>query len=102
MKGKFTWFPDYSNWCEGEVDGVQFQAKLFDEPSVFGINEGRVSKLSIPGASYDRGWDYREDNAKVSNVVEFLENAPFRFKGKEEKSYSMDEYRDLLRRDGKL
>ena len=47
----------------GTIDGCEFQAKVYDLPSNFGINEGRVSKLLLrstdgsPFAAYDRGWD---------------------------------------------
>ncbi len=41
---------------------VSYEVKVYDVGSVFGINEGRISKLwlSINGkmvANYDRGWD---------------------------------------------
>ena len=54
------------NWIEGEIDDCRFQAKVFDDGSRFGINDGRVSKLMVwetdlspAGAiiNYDRGWD---------------------------------------------
>jgi len=65
------------NWVTGQVDGHWFQAKVFAEPSEYGINEGRVSKLTIsktdswPGfdpkklvMNYDRGWDFGRKNNK--------------------------------------
>lgn len=58
---KLTMFPDYINWVEGYADNTFFQAKLYDEPSVHGIDGGRVSKLYITdGVNYDRGWEYGE------------------------------------------
>lgn len=45
---------------------VHWWAKVYDEPSEYGINEGRVSKLMIKidgvtTLSYDRGWDLEPD-----------------------------------------
>lgn len=81
---KLTMFPDYINWVEGYEDNTFFQAKLYDEPSPFGIDGGRVSKLFISGgANYDRGWDYGSDHALVAPVVNYLESTPKRFEGKE-------------------
>lgn len=76
-------------WVSGVVDNGDygFQAKVFDEGSIYGINEGRVSKLSIwegewQGLShcfvnYDRGWDI-EPNTETHKevyqaVIQFLE-----------------------------
>lgn len=45
---------------------LKYEAKVFDEDSVFGISKGRVSKLTIWDiesekmiVNYDRGWDIR-------------------------------------------
>lgn len=43
----FTKFESGTNWCEGKIGKYNFQAKLFNEGSTFGIKDGRVSKLSI-------------------------------------------------------
>lgn len=47
-----------------EFDGVrcEYWVKHFDDPSQFGIDEGRISKLAIAVdgklvLNYDRGWD---------------------------------------------
>ena len=46
------------NWQIGTIDGIKFNAKVYDEGSEFGINEGNVSKLWVDGHfNYDRGWD---------------------------------------------
>ena len=34
-------------WYEGCMDGYHYQAKVYDEGSIYGINEGRISKLWI-------------------------------------------------------
>ena len=50
-----------------EVDGKKYRAQMvrFEEPSIYGIRKGRISKLWVRGAdgtvviNYDRGWDIR-------------------------------------------
>lgn len=85
MKAEFTEFNNNDNWVEGKVENYKFSAKIFDEGSEFGINEGRVSKLTIIDendnciVNYDRGWDIKpeEKYTKYYNaVMELLENAP--------------------------
>lgn len=51
-------------WYTGWTGAYLFEAKAYTGGSVYGINEGQVSKLSITSAatgalvaSYDRGWD---------------------------------------------
>ena len=41
---------------------VHYVVKVYDEPSKFGINNGKISKLQLKQngeivANYDRGWD---------------------------------------------
>lgn len=55
------------NWIRGRVEGLPFEAKVFERPSEYGIPEwdytGKISKLWIGSrnfgtvACYDRGWD---------------------------------------------
>lgn len=46
------------NWVLGKFGDNRFEAKIYTEPSDFGINNGHVSKLWIEGiVNYDRGWD---------------------------------------------
>jgi hypothetical protein len=55
------------NWIFGEdlVDrDIKFYIKEFEEPSEFGINNGKISKLEIRlgnkiVANYERGWSVR-------------------------------------------
>ncbi len=49
-----------------EMKIAHFWVKAYDTGSVYGINEGRISKLQIridgkTVASYDRGWDIVPD-----------------------------------------
>lgn len=64
---EFTTFNKSSNWVKGKAlqgnTEYTFEAKLYDTGSIFGINEGRVSKLWITQkelgdiVAYERGWD---------------------------------------------
>jgi len=90
---KFIEFRKGENWVRGNVNKGEytFSAKLFDQGSIFGIKEGRVSKLCIfkgkrqdgfknVFVNYDRGWDIEPQTKEEQNVYEyvldFLENAP--------------------------
>lgn len=47
---------------DGSVIAVHYILKKYDEPSKFGINNGKISKLQLKQngeivANYDRGWD---------------------------------------------
>lgn len=92
MKPVFNRFDKTSNWVSGYViddNSVRFdfEAKLFDIPSIFGIDDGRVSKLWIESSgktvtNYDRGWDVEpaiEVLSVYKSILEFLENSPKRF-----------------------
>lgn len=97
MEAKFTKFDTNSQWVEGNIGEYNFEAKLFDEGSQYGIDNGRVSKLSIWSekirqeknnffsdciVNYDRGWDIEPKNQYIEHfnaVMELLENAPKRF-----------------------
>jgi hypothetical protein len=62
-------FQNLGTWVTGseEIDEnlkLTFCAKVFDEGSDYGINEGKISKLEIRFGgeivcNYDRGWDVR-------------------------------------------
>lgn len=81
---KLTSFSNDSNWVRGKVDDLDFCAKLYDEPSRFGIDDGRVSKLWVDGVvNYDRGWDFGEEEPCVGDLVNFLESTPKRWEEEE-------------------
>jgi hypothetical protein len=86
-EAKFTKFDATSQWVEGLVGEIKFAAKIYDEPSIFGINKGRVSKLSLRSkdgilVNYDRGWDKRpheEIKPYYKAVMKLLKESPKRF-----------------------
>ena len=58
---------------------VNYEIKVFDEGSIYGIDEGRISKLWLEDddtgfclASYDRGWDIMPCNEFAQKAVEEL------------------------------
>lgn len=78
------------NWVHGTVavdDGSKFdfEAKVYDEPSCFGIetdrfpNGGNISKLCVYSANglyddqqvltYDRGWDDGQENSPLDSPI---------------------------------
>lgn len=74
-------------WIDGTVDGFRFQAKVFDEGSMYGIDEGRVSKLCVWNEAqqktsrniwratiinYDRGWDIEPATAEHKEILRAL------------------------------
>ncbi len=80
------------NWIEGYVlqDHIKykFTAKVFDENSKFGIDEGRISKLTVRRVSdneeivnFDRGWDkYPREKALLSmlkKLIKQLKELPY-------------------------
>lgn len=97
LEAKITDFPFDSNWVKGTIGQYSFEAKLFDDPSTFGIANGRVSKLCIYDnavreqkrdffaaciINYDRGWDIKatkESRPYLKAVLSVLEAAPRRF-----------------------
>lgn len=80
----------HSNWIKGTVtvdDGsdFEFSAKVYDEPSCFGIetnrfpNGGNISKLGVYSANslyddpqvlnYDRGWDEGQEDSPLDTPI---------------------------------
>lgn len=89
---------DRHGWITAIIEGRWVQAKVYDEPSVFGVNEGRVSKLSIGKTdtyqrysdffdqmdyNYDRGLDFKRRTLPVATlrkIIAELEALPVRGK----------------------
>lgn len=87
---------DRHGWITAIIEGRWVQAKVYDEPSVFGVNEGRVSKLSIGKTdtyqrysdffdqmdyNYDRGLDFKRRTLPVATlrkIIAGLEALPVR------------------------
>lgn len=72
-------------WVTGKVGLYQFQAVVFGEGSIYGINNGRVSKLFIqkqeqPVVVYDRKWEKnpteKTDQACYLQLLSSLEQLP--------------------------
>lgn len=84
---KFGRLPHDNLWVEGTVvdtfrgdpvgQGFWFQAKVYSIGSKYGINKGRVSKLTVrknnsDGAelvNYDRGWDIRPKGENMKGLL---------------------------------
>jgi len=61
-------------WKNGMTNGFLWEAKVYDEGSVFGINGGRVSKLHVckdhrDVYCYDRGLIFDEAPAGLIDVI---------------------------------
>ena len=71
-----------TGWITATFEGYKVVAKVYDEPSDYGIDEGRVSKMSINKGgkcifNYDRGKDFQDCPQKlVNNIVKQLEKLP--------------------------
>ena len=76
-------------WVRGFSNPYKFEAKVYCVGSGFGINDGRISKLSVwiddeelgkhELVNYDRGWDIQPDDkhkAFVNHVIGLLEAMP--------------------------
>lgn len=68
-------------WKEGTIKVHEsifhYWLKCFEEGSVYGINEGRISKLMIKRqgeivANYDRGWDINPVDEDSEIALEIL------------------------------
>lgn len=70
-------------WVKWNPIGLTIHAKVYDEPSCYGINDGRISKLYIKDRSgneiycYDRGLDRNEiDPDLLAEIIARLEKMP--------------------------
>jgi hypothetical protein len=78
-------------WLKGVINrypGYTFQAKVYDVGSVFGIEQGRISKLQVwrgdqSVMDYDRGWDEKPARRRDRKVLqEILAGFPDRQRDK--------------------
>jgi hypothetical protein len=81
-----------TGWVTAIIEGRWVQAKIYNEPSIFGINEGRVSKLYVGKTDivdskkiffeqicyhYDRGLDFNKaPEGLIDKIVAKLETLP--------------------------
>lgn len=81
-------------WYRGTVDGYEFEAEVYDIPSAYGINEGRISRLMVWDErkrlfcedyfeaalmNYDRDWDIEpedKDRKLIDELISYLEQLP--------------------------
>lgn len=61
---------------DGKVKVAHCWIKCFDEGSVYGIDEGRISKLMIKidgqtVVNYDRGWDIEPDENDLATMIAY-------------------------------
>jgi len=84
-----------SGWICAIIEGRYVDAKVFDEPSTFGVNNGRVSKLTIGKTdsrdhnknyfeqmcyNYDRGLDFdKTPPGLLDKILAELEALPKQF-----------------------
>lgn len=59
---------------------VSYSMKVFEEPSEYGINKGRISKLTLKNnnkviANYDRGWDMMPTGKLANEALEMILDA---------------------------
>lgn len=68
-------------WQKGTTADYEFEAKVYDEPSEYGIENGRVSKLWVykvvngkkqTAFNYDRGWDVKATTVKDKKVLKTI------------------------------
>ena len=63
-----------------ENQNISYSIKVFEEPSEYGINKGRISKLTLKAnkrviANYDRGWDIMPTSELASEALEMILDA---------------------------
>ncbi len=71
-------------WKEGSISVCgqiyHYWAKVYDAPGKYGINGGRVSKLTVKTdgktvINYDRGWDIRPGTQEENAVLWIILNS---------------------------
>lgn len=76
------------NWHEGvigipgksgKMTAAKYWVKAYDEPSEYGIEEGRISKMTVEingqtVCNYDRGWDIYPETEEANLAYAILMN----------------------------
>ena len=62
-------------WKNGKLGGCEYWVKHYDDSSIYGINEGRISKLSVRRdgreiINFDRGWDLEPESDEDRAILE--------------------------------
>jgi hypothetical protein len=73
------------HWVIGDCGNYRYEAKVYDEGSIFGIDDGRISKLSVQKivkiddriekpivANYDRGWDIKPESENDTLITDLI------------------------------
>ncbi|OFQ99755.1 DUF7678 domain-containing protein [Alloscardovia sp. HMSC034E08] len=65
---------------EVEDQVISYSMKVFEEASDYGINKGRISKLTLKNnnkviANYDRGWDIMPTDKIANEALEMILDA---------------------------
>lgn len=65
-------------WREGNINGVDYEAKVYDTGSQYGIDNGPISKLQLKDsqgrtADYDRGWSRKPRTNAMKDAVKQLQ-----------------------------
>jgi len=72
--------PEKGKGLTGKATICHYWVKRYDEPSEYGIDEGRISKLEImihgkTVCNYDRGWDVKPTCKEAEIALSILLNA---------------------------
>ena len=68
-------------WTQGTItiEGTEYTywIKHFEEGSIYGIDEGKVSKITLKAGgrivvNYDRGWDVKPADKKAKKALDTL------------------------------
>ena len=62
---------------DGKMVSIKYWVKHYEEPSRYGIEKGRISKLTlrqggVEVANYDRGWDIKPQTPEAEVALAIL------------------------------
>ncbi len=66
-------------WKNGRIDNCEYWFKSYNAPSIYGIDEGRISKLAVKRdghviMNYDRGWDLEPQTDEDRAILDMISN----------------------------